>query len=185
MDALAPVCNILAAYLAPWWIAGGWALDLHRGASHRAHQDIDVAVLRRDQQSLRQFLSGWSVHKMVDGQQQPWTEPEELALPIHEVHAERNGTRLELLLNEASQTHWQFRRNPSISLPLSAMSRRTTRGIPYLCPQVVLLYKAKNPRTKDQDDFEQTLPTLPPADRLWLAQALEVCHPGHAWLRSL
>ncbi|GFE79883.1 hypothetical protein GCM10011487_18830 [Steroidobacter agaridevorans] len=112
-------------------------------------------------------------------------ESEQLELPIHEVHAERNGTRLEFLLNEASETHWLFRRDLSISLPLSAMSRRSIGGIPYLCPPVVLLYKAKNPRSKDQDDFEQTLPTLQPADRLWLAQALEVCHPGHAWLRSL
>ena len=185
MDALAPVCRLLAAYEAPWWIAGGWALDLYQGASSRSHQDIDIAVLRGDQARLRQFLSGWSAHKMVHGQSQPWMETEQLTLPVHEVHASRGEAHLEFLLNEATQTHWLFRRNLSISLPLSVLSRRTPSGIPYLCPQVVLLYKAKNPRPKDQEDFQRTLPVLHAEDRLWLAQALEICHPGHDWLRDL
>jgi hypothetical protein len=57
--------------------------------------------------------------------------------------------------------------------------------MPYLCPQVVLLYKAKQPRHVDREDFDRTLPTLDDAARSWLAQALEVCHPGHDWICRL
>lgn len=184
-DTLTSVCSTLVSYSENWWIAGGWALDIHLGGRHRSHQDVDVAVLRRDQNTLRRFLSGWSIHKVVDGARVPWPEAEQLALPVHEIHADCNGARLEFLLNEAVQDRWLFRRNRDISLPLSALGRTSSAGIPYLCPQVVLLYKAKNPRPLDQDDFERMLPTLQSSERLWLAQALEVCHPSHEWLYML
>jgi len=32
----------------PWWIAGGWALDLFVGQVTRPHGDIDVGIFRRD-----------------------------------------------------------------------------------------------------------------------------------------
>lgn len=32
-----------------WGIAGGWALDLHLGKQSRAHDDIDVIILRDEQ----------------------------------------------------------------------------------------------------------------------------------------
>ena len=38
-DELAPV---LERFAFPWWIAGGWAIDLALGRSTRAHGDVDV-----------------------------------------------------------------------------------------------------------------------------------------------
>jgi hypothetical protein len=32
----------------PWWIAGGWALDLFLGQVSRSHADIDVGIFRAD-----------------------------------------------------------------------------------------------------------------------------------------
>ncbi len=31
-----------------WWIAGGWALDLHLNRITREHDDIDVVILRSE-----------------------------------------------------------------------------------------------------------------------------------------
>lgn len=70
-------------------------------------------------------------------------------------------------------------------MPLSELSRHAPCGTPYLCPQVVLLYKAKNPRPTDHEDFERTLPMLNAGERCWLVEALEICHPGYEWLRKL
>jgi SpoU rRNA methylase family enzyme len=58
-------------------------------------------------------------------------------------------------------------------------------GLPILRPEVVLLYKAKNLRERDQEDFEQVQSRLDPRDRRWLADAIEVVHPGHEWLGTL
>ncbi|TMD44470.1 MAG: aminoglycoside adenylyltransferase, partial [Chloroflexi bacterium] len=47
----------------PWWIAGGWALDLFLGAQARHHDDIDVQILRRDQHAVRVLLHEWDVQE--------------------------------------------------------------------------------------------------------------------------
>ncbi len=39
--------TLLAPYAAPWWVAGGWAVDAHVGQVTRQH-DADVLVLQRD-----------------------------------------------------------------------------------------------------------------------------------------
>lgn len=36
---------ILPGMGAPWWVAGGWAIDLFIGAQTRPHGDLDVAML--------------------------------------------------------------------------------------------------------------------------------------------
>lgn len=42
------VTDVLADLDCAWWVAGGWALDLHLGRQTRAHADVDVLVLRDD-----------------------------------------------------------------------------------------------------------------------------------------
>ena len=39
-----------------WGIAGGWAIDLFIGKETRLHSDIEVALLREDQQGLKKAL---------------------------------------------------------------------------------------------------------------------------------
>jgi hypothetical protein len=58
---------------------------------------------------------------------------------------------------------------------------RTADGIPYLRPEIALFYKARHRRPKDEGDFDRALPRLDPAGRRWLADALDLIHPGHGW----
>jgi hypothetical protein len=39
VEELAEICEGMPV---PWWIAGGWALDLFVGRTTRAHEDMDV-----------------------------------------------------------------------------------------------------------------------------------------------
>jgi hypothetical protein len=39
--------ELMRGFAAPWWVAGGWALDLWLGRRTRDHEDLDVAVLRK------------------------------------------------------------------------------------------------------------------------------------------
>src|SRR5215212_9966399 len=43
----------------PWWIAGGWSLDLFLGKQTRDHFDIDVAISRNDQLLAQLYLNHW------------------------------------------------------------------------------------------------------------------------------
>lgn len=179
------ILEVMQAYSRPWWIAGGWAIDLYLGHQSRPHQDIDIAVLRRDQRALRTHLQGWHFTKVVNGASFAWTEQEELELPVHELHAENGTDHLEFLLNEAAGDQWLFRRNRAVSASIQHMTRQAASGIPYFTPEVVLLYKAKSMRARDRADFNSVLPKLEPPARSWLASALQSCHPLHEWLGEL
>ena len=50
---------------------------------------------------------------------------------------------------------------------------------------MVLLFKAKACRPKDEDDFRTVLPLLSEAQRDMLAGLLRRIHPGHAWLTAI
>ncbi|HEU5381678.1 MAG TPA: hypothetical protein VFV38_40175 [Ktedonobacteraceae bacterium] len=53
----------LRPFTIPWWIAGGWALDLFLGVQTREHEDLDVLFLRRDHHEIRARLQGWDVQE--------------------------------------------------------------------------------------------------------------------------
>jgi hypothetical protein len=57
-------------------------------------------------------------------------------------------------------------------------------GIPYLAPELVLLFKAKHVRHKDQADFDLTIPHLTRAQRSRLAELLAIVHPGTCLARG-
>ena len=173
---------------APWCIAGGWALDLFLGRETRPHADVDVALFRGDQFLLRQHFAGWTFSKVLGGVLERWQEEEWLHPPTHEVHA-RSGDQppitLEFLLNERTGGRWVFRRNPEVSCPLDRVILRSGAGLPVLCPAVVLLYKAKTPRTVDELDFTMVRGSLDGEQLTWLRSALRTCHPRHPWLARL
>ncbi|MGW0731809.1 nucleotidyltransferase domain-containing protein [Streptomyces sp. NPDC002851] len=175
----------------PWWIAGGYAIELAAGRVLRSHDDVDVLVLRRDQERVRERLAGWDVH-VADppgaGRLRPWAPGEVLLPPVNGLWCRRTPTgpwALELLLDEAEGDEWVSRRDARIRRPIRNVGRVSAEGIPFLAPEVQLFYKAKATREKDEVDFEAVLPLLDPAQRAWLAQALELTAPGHPWRERL
>jgi hypothetical protein len=182
------VAAFLADFPRPWFISGGWAIDLFLNRVTRDHEDIDVAIFRRDQRDLRTYLADWTLEKVAERRREPWRQGEWLNLPVHEIHARRAGEtpgEIEFLLNEAADDHWVFRRDTRVQRPISRATMRTASGIPFLAPVIVLLYKAKDPTAKDEADFERVRPHLGFTRRLWLRGALETSYPGHPWLARL
>jgi len=177
-----------ATLTAPWWVAGGWALDLYAGAQSRPHGDLDVGVLRRDVRGVLAALSSWEVFEAKAG---VLTRLETGGAPRTEVNSlwcRPMGASLwvmQLLLDESADDFWVFRRQPDIRLPLGMAVRRNSSGLPYLSPEIQLLYKSKDPHPRDQADFDHIAPRLDPAARAWLKDALARLAPGHAWIHEL
>ncbi|GAA2691540.1 MULTISPECIES: hypothetical protein [Actinosynnema] len=92
---------------------------------------------------------------------------------------------LDVLREPHDGTTWVFRHDPAIRLPRAEVVERTSDGVPRLAPDLVLLFKAKRPRPKDQADFDRVVPRLPLARRHRLAALLARAHPGHQWLTRL
>jgi hypothetical protein len=189
-------------YGQPWWVAGGWALELWLGRSVREHGDIEIAIPRSDQLALRNYLTQFRFTQVVRDDAGNSSEAAlptgELAGPaVHELHARRySGAGLEpaallrfgVLLEEAAEGQWHYRRDRRISLPLDQLAVSSSPGIPCLAPELVLLYKAGSSaglRPVDEQDFSAVLPLLDPLRRSWLRHALELAHPGHPWLSRL
>lgn len=172
----------------PWWVAGGWALDLFMGRQSRPHADLDIGVLRRDALDVLAALSSWQIFEAKAG---VLTEILAGAIPdlgVNALWCRSKGTGtflLELMLDESAGDDWVFRRCPDIKRPLAAAVRRTQDGLPYLAPEIQLLYKAKKPRERDQIDFVSVAPRLDTEGRQWLRQALVRSAPGHPWIARL
>jgi len=68
-----------------------------------------------------------------------------------------------------------------VRVPLEHVIRRRDAGLPYVAPAVQLLWKAKDTRPKDTEDFDLIAPLLDAHERRWLADAISLCHPESAW----
>jgi hypothetical protein len=186
--------RFFAALTVPWWIAGGWALDLFLGTQTRAHEDLDVLVLRRDQHEIRAHLQGWDVQEAHPERLpnswpfQEWKQDAPLPAWVHDIWCrqhEHAPWAFQLMVIDTNHDQWISRRTAQVCGSLSTLGLVTSDGIPYLAPEIQLFYKAKERRPKDEEDFVRTLPALDGTRRAWLAQSLALVHPGHAWLRKL
>ena len=123
---------------------------------------------------------------MVKGELVTW-EGENLQRPIHEIHCQNviDGTSLEVLLNEIQHNDWIFRRDERIRYSFEKMKFVHIEDIPYLSPEVVLLYKAKDTRAKDQEDFLRVVDFLSSEEKKWLQTAIQLHMPHHKWLELL
>lgn len=181
------VANLLSGLAVPWWIAGGWAIDLYVGCHTRTHRDIDVLVRRDDQLEVRRHLSGWDFAKTG---LKRWLPGEFLKPPVNDIWCRRTPDSpwlLQLMLLDTDGGEWVFRRDPSIRGSLEGLGCLTPSGIPYLAPEIQLLYKAKGETLdRDQTDFDAALPLLERSACAWLLECLTRRFPqGHAWVNEL
>jgi len=185
----AEVRDLLGDCEAPWSTAGGHAVDAFVEApDRRPHGDVDVGLLAADQHTVRACIrdgEAWCADP--PGVLRVWQRGETLAEPVHDVWLRRSARdpwRLALMLNTHVGDTWVYRRDARIRRPLAEIVWQVD-GVPYLVPEVQLLFKAKAARPKDERDFDDAVPRLDPAQRTWLRAALELTHPGHPWLERL
>lgn len=177
----------------PWWIAGGWALDLFRGEVTRPHDDIDVVVLRRDVAALHGALPGWELH-MADppGTLRLWSEGEAMPARAHDIWCRPRADapwRMQFMVVDTDDERWFFRRDHRVIGSLATFGLERD-GLPILAPEIQLLYKSSvkssaGRRPKDEMDYRRTLPYLGAARRRWLHDAIALTQPGHPWLDDL
>ncbi len=188
------VAAFFAPLSAPWWIAGGWAIDLFLGRQTREHEDIDVLILRRDHAAVRSLFATWDMQAALPPPRDEtwpfrvWGQGEMLEPAIHDIWCRPSAAQpwaIQLMVADTHDDRWLFRRMPTIERTIATLGSITPAGIPYLAPEIQLLYKAKSPRAKDEADFTQTLPALSAERRQWLRDALLMAYPEHPWLKLL
>jgi hypothetical protein len=181
------VARRLSGVTVPWYVAAGWALDLFRGKQTREHGDLEIAVPAPDFGAVRAALAGYEFKVVGSGRAWPLGNP---AFDVmYQTWVSEPGTgvyRLDVFREPQRAGAWVCRRDETIRLPYDQIIRRTRDGIPYLAPEVVLLFKAKHSaEPKNQADFAGTLPLLDDGAVGWLRRALARMHPGHPWIGAL
>jgi hypothetical protein len=87
----------------PWYVAGGWAIDLFLGRVTRDHRDVDLAIARADQRLVYDHIGDRTWSKIVphpegltgQGTIEPW-DGTRLDLPVHQILADdADGHRIE------------------------------------------------------------------------------------------
>ena len=179
----------MAGFDRPWWVVGGWAIEAATGY-RREHEDTDVSVLTCDVPAFVEFMMGrWHVWNNVGG----------VLHPLGERWPTVDDPRSQLWLRADASSPWivDIPLTPDIDglwsnkvlakhvAPVDEVTWVADDGIRYLLPEIVLVYKARRRRAKDEPDFEATLPLLNDQRREWMREALKSLNPDHPWLGRL
>jgi hypothetical protein len=189
----AEVARRLAGVTAPWYIAGGWAIDLFLGGQYREHEDIEVGVPFNRFAEVAAVLAGFEFFVPVSGPGNglvwPLDQADDNVEDHHQTWVREPATgqwRMDIFREPSDGDTWISRRDARIRLPYQDLIEHTSDGIPYCRPEVALLFKAKYPELpKNQRDFDAALPRLGPERRQWLRESIALLHPGHPWLDRL
>src|SRR5687767_1497594 len=86
-------------YPTAWWVGGGWAIDAWMGGASRAHEDVEICVLRTDQALLHDHLAehggGWRFLAAVNERWEElppgarWLDPPTFMLQVQATEATR------------------------------------------------------------------------------------------------
>ena len=183
--ALADLVALMRRFPARWWVTGGLALELYMGRSWRAHGDTDASVLRTDAPLLLAALDGWDISVAAQGELRPWhgTTPR-AEINENNLWCRRPGGawQLDVTVGDGDDEQWVYRRDPSLRRPWDRAVLRSEEGVPYLAPDLQLLFKSTHQRAKDEEDVRVVGPALTDDMRDTLRTYLPPEHPWHARL---
>jgi len=194
-----------------WAVCGGFAIDLFLGKETRAHGDIDICVFEKDRENILKHMlkSNWQVYEFRgNGKVRSLnaalsSEPgrnlmctsgacelvkfypceEEQLLWYEFFHTGlKQLDYVEFLFNTSMEDAFNFDKSKGIKRELSK-AILYHEGIPYLAPEIVLLYKASNADNAEyQYDFEQAYLHMNEEQKSWFLQGLDTLYPaGHKW----
>jgi GNAT superfamily N-acetyltransferase len=188
------VHQLLRGSTVDWYVAAGWAIDLHLartngGRQTREHEDVEVAIDRADFPRWRRYLEadGYELFDAGAGRLRRLGSGDEPDPAHHQVWlcdrtAAKPVWRMDTFLEERARGDWICHWLPSVRLPMAEAVTRTADGIPYLRPELALLGKAKHCRAKDEADLALVLPTLDRPALRRLRTGLMEADAAHPWL---
>lgn len=171
----------------PWLIGGGWSIDLALGTVTRQHEDVDICVFREDVNGVLDYFCDWQLAVAIPGEHrlEPCRTVEDTLPPRYGLHLRKDKQFIEIFLTDRHDDEVIFRRDPSIRMPLHDFIRTDSEGRQYVAPEWQLLFKSKEGREKDEQDFESFMSHCREQQRGWLLAALKTNNPTSKWIAML
>lgn len=194
-----------------WAVCGGFALDLFLEKDTRTHGDIDIFVFEKDREKIFHYMlqNNWHVYEFRGNGK---VRPLNVALSsemgrnlmctngecdiVKFYPCEKEGllwyeffhtgikefNYLEFLFNTTNEGYFIFDKSQEIKRELSK-AILFKNGIPYLAPEIVLLYKSSRSENEEYHfDFEKTYLYMNEEQKSWFSKSLDVLYPnGHMW----
>jgi len=181
------IMNEMKYFHKPWFISGGWAIDIGLGQVTREHKDIDICVFREDADLILDYFKAWDINVAIPGEHrlEKCTSKAATELPRYCFHLFRDKDFVEILLTERLEGKVIFRKNRNIWMNESDFSLIDNQGRPYVNPVWQLLFKGINPRKEDDHDFNTYLPIMSDEQRVWLSNGLKLMKPESMWIKEL
>lgn len=194
---------------------GGYAIELFLNRTIRKHGDVDVSAYWQDRDKIILYMQslGWEVYEMCgDGIAHHITNVNIQLKTKRNIFCFIAGCRLvklspqgqtdmyyldfdhsgqtklnfiEFLFNNCNDKSFKYARNENITLPI-AKAILTQNGIPYLAPELILLYKSTDTECEGyQLDYDFASDIMSTEQKNWLQAALKEMNPsGHKWLEE-
>lgn len=194
-------------------ICGGYSIELFCDKPLRGHGDIDIAAFWCDRDEIILYMQslGWMVYEMCGGglahhikdisnqkklkrnifcfteaceliNLTPTGEPDMVRLDFN--HGGQTKLNfIEFLFNDEKDGNFLYARNHDVSSPMDHAILHKNH-IPYLAPEIVLLYKSTDTERKGyQLDYDLAMELMAPEQKEWLMAALKTMNPaGHKWI---
>ncbi len=197
-----------------WCYCGGWAIDLFMGKESRPHKDLDIVIFDDQIKGTIAYMleMGWNVEAPTRQGFVPVTVENcdtysfdnlwcmNRAYPMDYIKVDEQSTYnfyhyertvqenmdfVEIQLNAREEGYFVYRSNPSIRLELDK-AFYTYEGLPFLAPEIVLLYKSKYLSADNQNDFDLVVSKMNDAQKIWLKEALILEYGNdHPWVALL
>ena len=168
---------------------GGCAIEAFTGVV-RPHEDIDVAIFRRDLDRLRAHV-GHRLHLWSAGGgalrpvNDDWPEPHPGAGQVWLREHALAPWVADVILQEERDGRWLSRRNPDHLADLADVTWVAADGVRYVAPEIALEHKARLQRPKDDADLDAAWPLLSADQRRFVLDGTRREDPDHRWLTRL
>lgn len=181
------IVDEMSGFKKPWFISGGWVIDIALGKVTREHKDIDICIFREDIEVMLEYFNEWDINVAIPGEQRlvKYESMNDLVLPRYGLHLFRDQAFIEILLTERQEDQVIFRKNREITMGLDDFCLKDDEGRPFVNPVWQLLFKGLGPREEDIHDFYTYLPAMEERDKEWLIEALSTMKPDSEWLEKL
>ncbi|MEL6984858.1 MAG: hypothetical protein AAFO29_20685, partial [Actinomycetota bacterium] len=97
----------------PWCVVGGWAIDLALGKTTREHEDLEIAVPRRDLPAIRRHLGDFVFHVAGGGEVRRLDPSEDAPVNRHQhwiLDPKADRWRVDVMAEPGDATSWVYRR---------------------------------------------------------------------------
>lgn len=183
------VARFMDGFTRPWWVVGGWAIDAFTGVPRR-HEDVDVSIFSSDVPALRAHVGDrWHLWSLAGGDMRPLTHQHpEVFHPASQLWVRQHSGApwvIDLPLTPDRDGLWTNKFIADHVGPIDEVTWIAGDQIRYLNPEIVLLFKARLRRTKDERDLARTWPLLTEEKQAWLRQMIRRVDDIHPWLEQL